>query len=291
MSSVQTLTAILFALQGVATVVAQPILPEAPIIIPTDAAVPVTPPPATVGDLNITTTTTAPTISSASPLPAAPDVTFAANNNNSLGAGTIFAQQSASVLPTIERSSEIVIAVGNSDGSPIIANVVPRGPAAFKGFDMRPKNFAVADFNSPIGGYSSLPVWDGESVKRCYTNSSKGFTSSSAYGSVSSSTDVSKKVHGEDKLKLSFFGFDAEQSFGYDSTNNASASIVSAYTYNHASLGGKMLSHLENLKLLEDPKNKLQSGNIEDFLNDYGTHWISTVTYGCDARYAFFKWH
>lgn len=43
-----------------------------------------------------------------------------------------------------------------------------------------------------------------------------------------------------------------------------------------------MLGFLGNLVLLDDAKQKLQY-NIEDFINDYGTHFIKVLSYGCDA--------
>lgn len=51
-----------------------------------------------------------------------------------------------------------------------------------------------------------------------------------------------------------------------------------------------MLGNTEQLVLLDEPKALLQAGNIEGFLNNYGTHFIKTLNYGCDASATIYQY-
>lgn len=195
----------------------------------------------------------------------------------------LLTQEASNIGPlTTSMTGAIQIAAGTSAGTPINANLVPRGRAGFKGFDMRPNEYSQ-DYNFPIQGFSSMPVWSQTSVDASMTTSSLGYAANAVSGAVSSSEEASQKVHVEDKVKLSFFGFDAEQSFGYDSSTSTSSNTVSAYTYIHAAISGLMLGMPENLVLSDDAQNMLTAGNIDQFIDTYGTHFVKTLNYGCDA--------
>lgn len=216
--SLHTLTAIALALlQGMTS--AQPILPSAPpsgydIVTSSTSAVPLPEVPTTIGS---DSDARRPELST----PPAADISniampseFQLGPDQLPGAYTCFIQ----------------VAAGTSPGAPINSITIATDTGAYTGFDVRPK-IGAASYASSIKGYSSNSIWDKESLKRAETRSSKAFESNGVSGAVSSSTETSEKVHAEDTLKLSFFDFDAEQSFGYDSTDKSSKKIASAYTY------------------------------------------------------------
>lgn len=208
----RTLSAILLALHAT-TVAAQPILPEAPVVVQDAAAL------------------------------------------------TISAAPSS--------SAAIRIAAANSPGAPLIGDIVPQGQSAFSSFDMRPivqqQKLAFS-----IPGYTNMPIWTADSVNSAMTVDPLAKQYSSSNGAISSSKEAAEAVQANVQNKqLAFFGFDAEQSFGFDSTNaESSSNFASAFSYNSGTSSSISLPNakLPSLVLADNAKQLLQAGDIDQFI-------------------------
>lgn len=179
----------------------------------------------------------------------------------------------------------ILVAAGTTIESGMYPDFIGRGKDGFKGFDMRPKYRpgATANPEYPIKGFSGTSVWRNETVPLSMSYASDAYEGHAVSGSVSSSSEVSKKVHVDEKVSMGFLGFDAEQTFGYDSMSETTSNFVSSYTYSRAQNPSLILSGMEHLKLVDRAVALLQAGKVDDFFDNYGTHFVKGLTYGCEA--------
>ena len=169
-------------------------------------------------------------------------------------------------------ASGLRIAVGGS----IDPNTIPN--QYFTTFDVRPS------INGPISGFQSAQPWTPESVAVAQGTSSAGTTQVAKHSVITSDQDMTSALSVAVTANGAYLGDVAtvKASFGYSQKSDSTVHRVSGLSMGILSQQGVMLANEAALQLSPDALSALTS-DVNAFIDIYGTHFIKTKVFGCQA--------
>lgn len=270
------LSILLLSLAAISTTTnAQPLLmAEEPSTVPTT-------PNVTTSNVN-SAVEAAPLLNSVVPVAASyPGIVAASDNTDTelpevQPAAALLASDSLSSSYSPPTVSNLRVSAGITGGA-IDPSIIPRGNI-FTTFDVRPNGAGS------VNGFQARMPWTQASVNAALGTASTSASPSIKTGTVSSDQELTKALSVSVSANGAFLGGAAkvESTFGYSSESSKSSKVVSGYTYGTMSLPGSMLANVNLLEFEPDVVATL-STDVNKFLDTYGTHYIKTRVYGCEA--------
>ena len=169
------------------------------------------------------------------------------------------------------------------------STVVPSDLFMFTGYDVRPRQDAGLFGSAGPTGFSSQTAFDMASLQAPGTvgQASDGIKSRIVTKVVQSDQDLQEVTQVTADVAGSGWGFSAQAKFGYSSAQETKSSVVLGVSYAIMSLPGRMIQNPGNVKLTAEAQGYLASGDVDTFMELFGTHFIKTRGYGCEMQASF----